>query len=252
MHFSKVRICRSSDMETLRKAVFLTAADRPEYFKQAMDSWSKVRWHDDYTFILRIEPTEKLEQMVEIADSFTAFPIQLHVNSQRLGAPVHPWVAFEEAFSVMFRDYVVSVEDDLLVSDDFLEYHRWASHEYYHDKEIATVSSFSAHGSNPHLVERRTGFASWGFGTWWDRWEDYISETWDDNYSTFNEFPGNQAGWDWNLNTRVLPRLGKKTIFPEVSRIQNIGVHGVHGTAENFLQSDCFEPHRELMLFTER
>lgn len=238
-------------MSNIRKGVFLTAANRPGYFREVMDSWSKVRWQDDWTFVLRIEPTEKLDQMIEIANDFKAFPIRLHVNDRVLGAPLHPWVAFEESFSIMFRDYVVSTEDDLLVSDDFLEYHNWAAEEFYHDKEVATISSFSREGTDLSKVHRRDGFKSWGFGTWWDRWEDYISETWDDNYSTFNIIPGHEAGWDWNLATRVLPSLNKKTVYPEVSRIQNIGVHGVHGTAENFEQSSCFEFHRESTTFSE-
>lgn len=236
----------------MRKGVFLTAANRPEYFREVMKSWESVRWHDDWMFVLRIEPTEKLDEMLEIAESFQAFPIYLTVNEQVIGAPRHPWVAFEELFNTSFRDYVVSVEDDLLVSDDFLEYHRWAASEYQHDQEIGTVSSFSQTGSGASFVTRKEGFVSWGFGTWWDRWEDFISPTWDGNYSTFENYPGDRSGWDWNLNLRVLPSLGKKTIFPVESRIQNIGVHGVHGTAENFLQSDCFDKHRGLNLFQER
>ena len=236
----------------MRKGVFLTAADRPEYFRDTMKSWESVRWHDDWVFNLRIEPTPKLDQMLEIADSFTAFPITLQVNDTVIGAPTHPKVAFEEMFNTMFRDYVVSVEDDLLVSDDFLEYHRWAASEYQFDPEIATVSSFSANGVDSSLVYRQSGFISWGFGTWWDRWEDYISPTWDGNYSTYEMYPGDRSGWDWNLNLRVLPSLGKQTIFPDVSRIQNIGVHGVHGTAENFLQSSCFDKSRGLTLLQER
>lgn len=230
---------------SIRKGVFLTAADRPEYFKEVMDSWSKVRWNPNWTFVLRIDPTARLDEMLEIAESFDAFPIRLHVNEKRLGAPLHPWVAFEESFTIMFRDYVVSVEDDLTVSDDFIEFHEWAAEEFYHDKDVATVSSYSQNGTDASRVYKATGFKSWGFGTWWDRWEDYIGPTWDDNYSTWETQPGDRAGWDWNLNLRVLPRLHKKTVFPEVSRIQNVGVHGVHGTAENFEQSYSFKEHRE-------
>lgn len=237
---------------TLRKCVFLTAANRPEYFKPTLQSWKNVRWSDDWIFNLRIEPTDKLDQMLEIADEFTAFPIRLQVNDRVLGAPLHPYVAFDESFTELYRDYTVSVEDDLPVSEDFLEYHSWAAEKYYLDHEIGTVSSFSVKGTDPSRVERREGFVSWGFGTWWDRWEDYIRDTWDSNYSTYETQPGDRAGWDWNLNLRVLPSRGKKTIFPEVSRIQNIGVHGVHGTAGNFLESECFRYKNDPVEFVER
>jgi hypothetical protein len=239
-------------MESLRKAVFLTAANRPEYFRKTLASWENVRYQDDWMFIIRLEPTERLDEMLEIAEGFKSFPHILHVNESVIGAPRHPWVAFEESFHDMYRDYTVSVEDDLPVSDDFLEYHRWAAQTYYLDPEIATVSSFSKIGSNPSAVNRRDGFVSWGFGTWWDRWEDYISPTWDGNYSTFETVPGDRSGWDWNLNLRVLPSMQKKTIFPEVSRIQNIGTYGVHGTAENFVQSSCFSYHQDPASFIEK
>lgn len=236
----------------IRKGVFLTAANRPDYFRETMESWKSVRWNEDWTFILRIDPTEKLKEMVEIAESFDAFPIQLQVNENRLGAPVHPWVAFEECFAGRFLDYTVSVEDDLLVSDDFIEYHEWAAEHYYLDSEIATISSYSREGEDSSAVHRVTGFSSWGFGTWWDRWEDYIRDTWDKNYSTFEGYPMNKAGWDWNLNLRVLPSRNKKTIFPEVSRIQNIGVHGVHGTSDNFEYSRSWQLHRDPVSLEER
>lgn len=229
----------------IRKGVFLTAANRPEYFATTLETWRRVRWNPDWTFILRIDPTDKLDEMLDIAERFDAFPIQLQVNETNLGAPVHPWVAFEECFSDRFLDYAVSVEDDLPVSDDFIEYHEWAAEQFYLDSEIATISSYARDGEDPTVVRRATGFASWGFGTWWDRWEDYIRDTWDKNYSTFEDYPLNKSGWDWNLNLRVLPRLEKKTVFPEVSRIQNVGVHGVHGTAENFEWSRSWKLHRD-------
>lgn len=236
----------------IRKGVFLTAANRPDYFHETMESWRNVRWDPSWTFILRIDPTDRLSEMLEIAEDFDAFPIQLQVNETNLGAPVHPWVAFEECFKDRFLDYAISVEDDLPVSADFIEYHEWAAEKYYLDHEIATISSYSQRGEDPSRVFRDTGFKSWGFGTWWDRWEDYIGPTWDKNYSTFEDYPMNKAGWDWNLGLRVLPGLNKKTIFPEVSRIQNIGVHGVHGTAENFDRSLSFEIDRPPTHLEER
>lgn len=64
-------------------------------------------------------------------------------------------------------------------------------------------------------------------GSWTARQDDLIMLT------------GN-SGWDWNLNTRVYPREGLGGIYPEVSRVRNIGVHGTHSTPENYYDAQVF------------
>jgi hypothetical protein len=195
---------------------------------------------------LRLEPSEfereQIGSFLEMIRLTTPSDVGISVNPMPLGVLVNPWKAFESAIE-LGSDFIVRAEDDLLASTDILRYFEWASERWQDDKSVATVNAYSkTQGEDPfHVSVRQGAFNPLVWGTWKDRWLDYIGPTWDKDYSTFNDYPGNQAGWDWNLNTRVLPALGKSTVNIDQSRVQNIGVWGVHATPENFEQAPGWE-----------
>lgn len=225
----------------MRRSLFLTAATRPHYFQETMESWRKVRGFYDWNVVIRLEPTEHVAEHQRIIYELGHEKLQVIVNPKVYGVLHHPWVGFNELF--LFSDFVVRAEDDLVVSEDILEYFEWASEEYKGDPEIATVNAFSRYSeaTDTSSVSKSSDFNPWLWGTWHDRWDEYIRDTWDHEYSTYNISPGNESGWDWNLNTRILPSLGKKIVVPDVSRVQNIGVYGVHGNPDNFEQAVSYQ-----------
>lgn len=235
----------------MNKTLFITAANRPNYFRATMDSWRSVRGFYDWRVVIRLEPTPFVSEHQDIITELQHEKIQVIVNPQIYGVLHHPWEGFEAQF--LHSDFVVRAEDDLVVSDDILEYFDWASENYEDDNEVAAILGFSSlESSDSSRVVRQNKFSPWVWGTWDSRWSDYIRDTWDHTYSTYNGVPGNESGWDWNLDTRVLPKLGKKCIAPEMSRVQNIGVYGVHGTPENFVQASSFVPHINSVSYQER
>lgn len=235
----------------LRKVLFITAANRPNYFREVLSSWRDVRGFYDWNVVIRLEPTDKTSEMLETVAELEHSKLQTIVNPEVYGVLHHPWVGFNEIFNG-FTDFVVRAEDDLTVSSDILEFFDWAAEAYRADPEIATVLGYTERAGAEDLVVRQQDFSPWVWGTWQDRWENVIRDTWDHTYSTFNAYPGNQAGWDWNLNTRVLPSLGLKNIAPASSRVQNIGVWGIHGTEGNFVQSPSFVSERPQITYIER
>lgn len=239
---------------SLRKVLVITAFDRPSYFRQTMDTWRNVRRFYDWDVVVRLEPSLFEVEHRATIDELEHPNLKIVVNETPLGVLHHPWVAFEELFRGY--DFVVRAEDDLVVADDILEYFEWAAEEYRDDEEIAAVVGFSGRNADwadtVGSVERTPYFSPWVWGTWWDRWDEYISPTWDHNYSTYNEFPGNQSGWDWNLNTRVLPSRNKKCLYPAKSRVDNIGVYGVHGTPDNHQTANWFDYHNDPVEYVER
>jgi hypothetical protein len=226
---------------SLRKFLFITAANRPAYFRETMNSWRKARGFYDWNVVVRLEPSEFVAEHLQICKELEHEKLTVMVNPQVYGVLHHPWEGFNDLFKNGYVHFVVRAEDDLIVADDILEYFDWAADRYASDKEIAAVVGYTDEISyRPQYVRRSDSFSPWVWGTWSDRWEDFIRDTWDHDYSTFNGAPGNQAGWDWNLDTRVLPSLNKKIIAPAMSRVQNIGVWGVHGRPENFKQAASF------------
>lgn len=229
------------------KALFLTAYNRPDLLDRTMRSWELVRGVTDWPFFVRIEPSPVQEECVRIVRESLMRTGHQHaavsVNPELYGVLHHPWVGFEHLFQIY--EFVVRAEDDLCVSDDILEYFDWASEYYRIDKEVATIHAYSdGPGEDPAVVHVLPTYANplvWG--TWKNYWQSVIGPTWDHSYSTYTDVPGKNSGWDWNLNLRVFPEHGLWGAVPEMSRVDNIGVHGTHSTTENFRTAESFHPH---------
>lgn len=233
-----------SRRQPVLKAIAFTAYNRVDYLDRVLDSWRKVRGLSDWHLFASIDPSP---QSAEVANRFTQFIRDTHIGDavvliqpEHQGVLHHPWVAFESLFGAGC-DFVLRVEDDLVVSDDILEYFTWAAETFQPDPSVAAVVGYATGpGEDPAKARQLPSFSPWNWGTWKDRWAQYIGPTWDHDYSTFNGSPGNQSGWDWNLNTRVLPSLSKSCVFPEMSRVQNIGQRGTHAQPHDFPQSPSF------------
>lgn len=228
----------------MTNALFFTVTDRMDYTSQALESWSKVRGIQRWKCVARIEPSPRKDEM---ADMFRLFfetmmipDFEIIINDRVLGAPNHPRIGFSELFQA--HDFVLYAEDDEIVSDDVLEYVEWAEETYRNTKGVATIHTFSPTHGDSADVELRPQFNSWLWGTWRSVWDTVLEPLWDGNYSTFNGYPGNEAGWDWNIRTRLFPKYGYVGVFPVSSRADNIGLWGVHGTPENHQTAPSFKP----------
>lgn len=227
----------------MKRALFFTAYDRPNYLLDTLTTWREVRGFHEWDVVFRIEPSPVMDDIIAIIDELEHPNAKVVVNPHRYGVLHHPWVGFNDLFKK--HDFVVRAEDDLLVSDDILEYFEWASLVYEAQPNVAAVIGYSDEEGEAHGVRLVPKFSPWIWGTWKDRWESFIRDTWDHDYSTYNGHPGNQSGWDWNLDTRIYPERGLLSVVPTSSRAQNIGVFGTHGNAENFVTSPSFSQRRE-------
>ena len=200
-----------------------------------------------------VEPSQYTDHNVKLIQTY--FPYAgITRNHRKYGVSENPFWALHDSFKAFGADYTILAEEDLVVSDDIVEYHKWASQEYQDQKDVSMICSFSPFDTNVALsnaVLRVPNFASvWIWGTWRDRWEDYLRKNWDLDMSTGDE--SGPGGWDWHFNKRVLPSLGKKSIQPLVSRVQNIGVEGTHQTAEwGIVTAPNWTQHKEPTNYVE-
>lgn len=212
-----------------------------------MDSWRRARSFYDWCVVVRLEPSPHLQAHLDIISELDHEKLRVVVNPKVYGVLHHPWVGFEDLFHM--NDFVVRAEDDLPVSTDILEYFEWAAETYYLDPDIATVLAFTKEDGPADEVIRQERFNPWIWGTWHDRWNDFIRDSWDHDYSTGG---GAHSGWDWNLDKRIIPALDKKNLSPRASRVQNIGAYGVHGTPDNLQTSPSYVHERPITVYQER
>lgn len=225
----------------MKKALLLTAYDRVEYLEQTLQSWQQVRDFENWALHVMLEPSPVQEQMIDILYKYAHDKTFISINPRKYGVLHAPWVGFERLFRTY--DFVVRIEDDLIVSTDILEYFDFCSELTLPDN-VVTVHGYTPKSLSEYSVHPEQRFDPWVWGTWRKPWQEIIGPSWDHDYSTYNIMPGYQSGWDWNLNTRIFPKLDLFGLYPGQSRVQNIGMYGVHGTPDNFTQSPSFVQDR--------
>lgn len=240
----------------MSRAVVFTVHNRTEYFSETLASWNRAREKDFWFWRFCIEPSEVALEQFRQAKDFLAenrlpgFPT---INPVRYGVLLNPFQALNTAFET--HRFVALAEEDIVVSQDILEYYRWASCEYEKDPEILTVHAYQAAPVPQEAalgdVQREAAFSAWGWGTWQDRWQQTIAPSWDFDYSSGES---QTSGWDWNLTLRVMPRTATKGLYPLESRTQHIGQHGgVHMKPEDFpsMQSSSYRLLRDKTSYLE-
>lgn len=213
----------------MKTTIVSTAFNRPEYLKEALESWEDVRGLEEVEFHLFVDPSDKLEQIKTVCHE-TSVDLLFHENPEGYGVLHNPWVAFESAF-LDGADFVVQTEDDDLVSTDVLEYFHWAAQIVKNDTSLMGVCGFTMEDGDSYGVKAGEGFGPWVWGIWKDTWNQDIRDTWDHDYSTGNP-SGFQSGWDHNINLRV--RGDRRFLYPTSSRVYNVGRYGVHSTDKSF------------------
>lgn len=250
----------------MNKELTFTAYFRVNYLKEAVASWNQADGILDWPVSYLLEPTtEPIEDaMIDEFHRLEAKSLLGVVNDHRLGVLRNPHAALTAAFAGG-NDFVVLSEDDIVVSDDVLEYFDWAMKAYEEDKSVLAVLAYSrisleAGAQDPSAVSRTKVFCPLTWGTWKDRWEEIIEPNWDLDYSSGMP-DGSCAGWDWNM-MRVAVRENKDFLYPLASRSNHIGKHGgTHTSEHSFPESqagtfkDCHrrkEPFKEIFTRDER
>lgn len=164
----------------------------------------------------------------------------------------------------------IIVEDDLIVSRDFLSYMNQALTYYENYDQIGSISAYTLPlkmlRNYKHDIYILQKGECWGWGTWKDRWEKV-----DWSVSTYPEYKAdpemrkafNQIGFgldqmlssymDGRLDTWAvrwcyhLFRNNLLTVYPRISRTNNIGVDGTgtHCTPTDLYSAQIYADEKE-------
>lgn len=236
----------------MRHELVFTAYNRPQYFYDSIGSWNLCRNLPKWNTAVFIEPSELQTDMGSIAMQLNT-NVTIHLNNTLQGVLVNPWNAINTAFT-NGADFVVLAEDDVIVSNDTLEFFEWAALEYQTGHDVLAINAFSRLGTGKanQLTLTDPSFSPLVWGVWKDRWENILRDTWDKDYSTGNP-DGSEAGWDWNIN-RIIAANSYHIVKPLHSRSNHIGEHqGTHMTPDLFPTSQAvsFKMTRGRQRYTE-
>lgn len=210
----------------IRGTIAITAHRRPQYLFQVVQSWGKANDGHRWPVLFQCEPV--MPEIWKICkDAQVNGPKFVFVNSDVKGALGNPYEALKTAFYNDPTEFVVLGEDDSVVSPDILAWMTWAATHFYNDKGVLAVCSFvpQTYGA-PDKYLRRHWFASTVWGTWRDRWENWMEPNWGFDYG--------DPAWDRKF-VDLCAHDDMTCIFPAQSRSHHIGRHeGTHMNQEMF------------------
>lgn len=224
------------------RVVSVVAYNRPDYFRRTLSHLARCTGIQDYTVMFFIEPVDS--EVIALARNFTAAHRSVvHVNPVQFGFPHNIRQAVEVGFTQ--GDFVILLEDDILLSEDALKYFEWAQIAYARDPDVFTVTAYGDIGHNPdgedlpasdrYAVARRSHFTPWAWGTWIDRFGGiaHVYTGWDAQMNF--EFQHANKGPNYQKYGAGL-RGSRFEAFPLVSRANNIGMEG--GIHERFFSAE--------------
>ena len=190
-----------------------------------------------------IREEELIAKVREIATRID-WPCELNTlyHEKNLGAQYGPKMAIDWFFEN--EEQGIILEDDCLPSSSFFGFCDILLIKYKENKNIKTISGynhFPVHGSSSYYFCKQPGI--WGWASWKDRWEEYVSNPIISNSSLldlpsslmqdywrsiFVGFVEDRTYWDYQLTCLIMRSRGF-SIRPLENLVQNIG-HGVGAT----------------------
>jgi hypothetical protein len=151
---------------------------------------------------------------------------------------------------------VIVVEDDIVTTPNFLDFINQSLAQYADDKRVFSIGGFTFPFKKPDGYQADGYFfgrhCAWGWGIWADRWQEIDWEITD-----FQQFMNdssqrrafNRAGMDmvrmlrktmegkldaWDIRVCYnIFKKGKQTLYPTVSKVENIGFYSKDGMNTN-------------------
>lgn len=205
------------------------AWNRPYYLQLVLESLQRAKNIDKYTVLFFFEPG--CASNVALAQNFTGCKEKrIVINDVRLGCHANKKKAMQAGFAL--SDFVILVEDDIVLAEDALQYFEQMCDEYATDDDVFTVTAYSPRCNresgetcmpieNFYRTMRRQWYHPWAWGTWRNRWNELQQQKW--------------TGRDTDICNRI--RGNRCEISPVLSRANNIGLAGWHTSGEEAIHA---------------
>lgn len=242
-------------------AVSLIFFNRPHYLKQTFDAISYLR--PSRLYLIQDGPRNEkdmanINKCREIVQEIDWNCIVTKIYSDtNLGCGERVYSGLNKVFEK--EEFTVIIEDDIVISKDFLPFCKELSERYKNDERIGIICGMNHLGiyqSVPYsYFYSRNGGAIWGWGTWRRVWKNidwklecqtntYIGETFAHSIVPYrfgkkllallNEKHESikknekQTSWSFQFGFSTCYLQYRLNIVPKVNLIQNIGLIGEH------------------------
>jgi hypothetical protein len=187
--------------------------NRPSCTQEFIEHLYKCDRGSEYTYLFFVEPG--CQEVLDLINDFK-FKKQVKINDNLLGLWANKKQAIDTGFSTGC-DFLIHLEDDVLLGKDALIYFEWAANQYYSDNSVFNVTAynkvrfdeFAGYGNDSAIVLRRNWYNSTAWGIWRRSYDTLVSQ-----------------GWDGEDKKIIIPNhkaKGLTEVFPLLSRANNIG-----------------------------
>lgn len=256
--------------------VVIFCYDRPNELKRMINTLKKNKEAsetDVYVFCdgpktpQNKQKNDEVRFFLQSLKGFKSLNLSISENNKGLAPSIIAGVS--EVLKV--HDQVIVLEDDLLLSTNFLAWMNSALKHYKNDKKVFSVSGFCPSVIKDNNFYEYDGFFthkahSWGWATWKDRWNqvDWDVKDWNE-FSTnrklqkdfnsigsemsgllFDQMSGKKSSW-WVRFCYSQFKLGGYTIYPIYSKVINDGftAEATHCNVYNRYRVDFDKSNKE-------
>ncbi len=219
--------------------LIILAWHRPAYLQQCLESWGRARGARDLLQVtVRLgrssAPVEsQMRQIATKAAEVYRLRLKVVLDDPEDALAKGPDRALGSEISASFADpacgFVIECDEDVIVSDDILDYFAWARRT----QDVAAVCAHNDLGqgwsaplddtaADQSAVRVYGEFTSWCWGTSRAAWEAIWLPEWDWDRTTGTHMA--QHGWEWQMHRQAA--AGLRVAIPDASRCQNIGRDG--------------------------
>ena len=200
--------------------VSMTAYNRVQYAEPVVASYLAAvdQLDEPVTLVVAVDHSDRVDEMVALlpTDEITVQPSRVGLQRNTLAALQEAWAIADEQGD----DFVLHLEDDLLLAPDALRLAAWMRDHYRDDDRVGFVSLTETQhvpeADEHHAVALFDHFECHVWGTWRPGWEQMLAD-----------WPHE---WDTHWAARYVERqmFGLQQARPLLSRSRSIGVHGQH------------------------
>lgn len=158
------------------KSIFITAYNREKIFFNTLKKLKNCKNYNQFKKLIIyqevkktvIDKIKKIDPKIEVIR--TEYP-KNYTSFQKVN--LNSFLGFKKCFDVYKSKYVIFIEDDILPSYDFLEYHNHCNLLYHNDKQYFATNSFSR--ENKKNLDFSYSKFIYGIGKGWsvprERWK---------------------------------------------------------------------------------
>ncbi len=203
----------------INKVISSTQFNRPEYTKRMLSGLKNCNGIEDYLLVISLDKSS--DEVLEMCSKVDFCDSILILNDPKLGCNKNTENALNNGF--LYSDYVIHVEDDILLSKSSLEL--FENLCKYKRDDIFSISLYNrldkedVSEEDKKVVLLKNQFVPWGFALWRESFEK-IKHCFECNEV--------YKSWDWQISDFV-HQNNMANIFTMFSRVDNIGAeNGVH------------------------